>query len=130
MNTKSSSPSPLCSSGIRISLNTSDPVPAFKNGKQWLPGGKLKSGKRAKGRLVTDPRKAAWMDKVILDIESALRSAIPTTAPETSTGHCPPSLIASYVPLDDSRQWIGEIHVCDQQVTPEQVGFDLVIERM
>lgn len=92
-------------------------VPSFKNGKMI-----------ARGKLITMPARQKWMDRAIQSIEFQLRSAIQINTGEIQTEQQLRSLIASSVPLDDSRQWIAEIHVKWIDVAKGKEGAFITIE--
>jgi len=71
-------------------------VPSFKNGKMM-----------ARGRLITDPKKQAFMKKAAASIESQLRSLYQTTETGTQTEQSLRSWILTSLPLEDSLKWIG-----------------------
>ena len=94
-------------------------ITSFKNSKML-----------SRGRLITSPIKQKQMEQYIRLIESQLRSAYQTTAAGTQTGHSLASWIRSSVPLDDSIQWVPEIHIHTQRVTKGEEGADILIEQL
>jgi hypothetical protein len=96
-------------------------VPSFKNSKLLLA---------KQRRLITKPEYQKWMDTVIRSFESQLRSALATSGTVTTTARIPLSLIASSLPLDDSRRWIPQHSVGTLLVPKGEEGADIVIERI
>lgn len=94
-------------------------IPSFKNSKMI-----------ARGRLITDPRKQKIMERITRSFEFQLRSLSQTTEAGTGTAHIPPSKIVSFMPLDDSLDWIPEHSVKLQRVSKEQAGAIVTIERL
>lgn len=92
-------------------------VPSFKNGKML-----------ARGRLITDPKKQAWMNQCIASFESQLRSEFRTRGIAITTGQSALSLIASLLPLDDSRKWIPQHSASTLQVSKGKEGAEITIE--
>lgn len=90
-------------------------VPSFKNGRQLF---------------LTSPRKREWMNQCIRSFESQLKCELETRGGETLTAQQQRSLIASFVPLDDSVQWIPEIRIVAIQVPNGQEGAMITIERL
>ena len=103
---------------IKISVRGLE-VPSFKNTKMI-----------ARGRLITDPKKQKKMDAITASIESQLRSIIHQQGKATLTGPLPLSLIASLMPLDDSRQWIVNLSVQWQPTDKGHEGADVTIEKL
>jgi len=98
-------------------------VPSFKNQKQIVKmGGKV--------ALITKPERRKWMDRAALSIAFQLSSELATRGIGTSTAPPPLSLIASLMPLDDSRKWIPELCVSTLLVSKGEEGADIVIERI
>ncbi len=110
---------------IHILIKGLGHVPSFKNTKSIF---------RRKGSgvpfIMTNPARKEWMDKAIQLIESQLRSKCQTIAGATATEHSLHSWIASSMPLDDSRQWIPEIHVTVEEVPKGEEGAEIKIERL
>jgi hypothetical protein len=94
-------------------------IPSFKNTKMI-----------ARGRLITDPKKQAVMEQITTAFEFQLHCAIPRIATKTLTEQQRLSLIASYLPLDDSRKWISELCVRWLQVPKGKEGALVRIERV
>lgn len=105
------------SQSITLAVGNIGHVPTFKNSKMI-----------ARGRLITDPKKQAWMDRCIDSFVYQLRSAFQTRGIATTTGPIPLSRIASLLPLDDSRKWIPSHSVNTRLVPKGQEGAELVIE--
>ena len=102
-----------------------DHVPSFKNSKQIIPG---KNGRRS--MLITKPERQQWMERVIQSFVYQLRSEFQTRGIETTTGPSALSLIASLLPLDDSRKWIPEHSVSTRLVKKGEEGAVIKIERI
>lgn len=94
-------------------------IPSFKNSKMI-----------ARGRLITDPRKQEVMEQITTAFEFQLLCAIPHCVTQTLTEQQRLSLIASYLPLDDSRKWISELCVRWLQVPKGKEGALVRIERV
>lgn len=96
-------------------------VPSFKNKKRI---------RVAKGKPIsfTEAKTRRWMDRVIQSFESQLFCATQTIGDVTLTVPCPHSLIVSSLPLDDSRQWIAELHVSALDVDRTEEGATIIIE--
>lgn len=106
---------------IHIQIQGLGHCPSFKNSKLLLWNQR---------RAITKPEYQKWMQAAIRLIESQLLSALATRGIEITTGPLAPSLIASYLPLDDSRKWIPSHSVSTQLVSKGNEGADLVIERL
>jgi len=110
---------------LTVSLYGHGNIRSFKNTKQIVPA--------RNGRppfLVTQPEIKKQMEGIILDLLSQFISASQTNADGTSTGCSRRSLIASYLPGDDSRQWIPRQLVECTEVAPGLEGVDITIERL
>lgn len=94
-------------------------VPSFKNHKML-----------ARGRLITDPQKQQWMERCIQSFVSQFGSFTLTVADEMRTGPLAPYLIVSLLPLDDSRQWIPELHIYCEEADKGYEGAVITIERI
>jgi len=94
-------------------------VPSFKNNKML-----------ARGKLITDPKKQEWMEKCIQSFVAQLHSHSRTLADATRTGPLAPYLIASLLPLDDSRQWIPEQHTYCEEAGEGYEGAFITIEKL
>lgn len=104
---------------IRLSIRGLLHCPSYKNSKML-----------ARGRLITDPKKQKWMDRCVLSFEFQLRSEFQTRGIEITTGPSALSLIASLLPLDDSRKWIPEHSASTLPVCKGEEGADILIERI
>jgi len=104
---------------IMLAVRQQGHVPSFKNNKML-----------AKGKLITDPAKQKWMERCIQSFESQLFCGSAITGGEMPTAPCPLSLTASLMPLDDSRQWIPELHVYCEEVKPGEEGAVIIIEKL
>ena len=113
---------------VRLEIRSLGNIPSFKNSKMIIPF-TTKAGKRS-GRPVTKSEYAAQMKLITELLESQLRSVAQTTGGETPTGHYPPSLIASFTPLDDSRQWIPDMRITAEECAPGDEGATITIERL
>lgn len=98
--------------------------PSFKNNKRTI---KLKNGSTMP---VTDRRTKAWMQRCTESFVSQLLCATRTTDDGTLTETQPRSQIVSLLPLDDSRQWISELHITAEEVAPGEEGAVIVIEKI
>lgn len=104
---------------LTLSIRGCGPITSFKNTKML-----------SRGRLITAPEKQKKMESYTLAIESQLHSAFQTIGGETLTGHSLASWIRSSVPLDDSIQWVPEIHIRAERVARGEEGADILIERL
>lgn len=105
---------------IELAVRQRGHVPSFKNKKRVT----------RHGGLITDPKTKRWMDQVIQDFESQLFCATRISGGATLTGPRPHFLIVSSLPLDDSRQWISELLICDADVAPGEEGAVVTIEQI
>src|SRR5947208_1736386 len=112
-------------SKLRVSLSGHGNIRSFKNKKRIIPG---RNGKPP--QLVTEGPTAKQMEAIIRDLLSLFISASQTDANGISTACSRQSLIASYLPGDDSRHWIPRILVECTDVTPGYEGVDITIERL
>ena len=77
---------------------------------------------------VTTNEHREWMNQCVESFVSQLLSATQATDPDqTPTVRLPLSLIASSVPLDDSRKWITQIHVICIEVDSGDEGADIAV---
>jgi hypothetical protein len=111
-------------SKLRVSLYGLGHVPAFKN-RKWAA---IKPDGSA--RVVKDLKVQKRMEAIIRDLLSLFISASQTNERGTSMACSRQSLIASYLPGDDSRHWIPRILVECTDVTPGYEGVDITIERL
>lgn len=100
-------------------------VPSFKNRKRAIL-----DRKTGKLRTLTERKTARWMERCTNDFVSQLHSMLATVAAAMGTEHCPRSLIASLLPLDDGIAWIPEIHLHTVYVDPGDEGAEIEIEMM
>jgi hypothetical protein len=112
-------------SKVKVSLYGHGNIRSFKNSKQLIPARKGKPP-----LLITHPEIKKQMEGIIRDLLSLFVSASQTNARETSTGCSPLSLIASYLPEDDSRQWIPVQTVTDADCEKGHEGVDITIQRL
>ena len=99
-------------------------IVSFKNTKMILPA---RGNRRA--MLITDPKKQRAMDEYTRAIERALLSAYQTAGGETRTGQSLQSWTASFVPLDDSLDWIPESDgYRTEHVKPGEEGIVIFIQ--
>jgi hypothetical protein len=91
-------------------------VPSFKNSKMI-----------ARGRLITDPKKQAWMEQCAALMTAQLLSLFQTTETGTLTAQSLRSWIATSLPLDDSLKWIESISVIWLSVPKGQEGARVMI---
>lgn len=108
---------------IVLSVKNQGHVPSFKTQKRAATH-------RVTGLpfVVSKKEIRKWMDQCAQSFESQLFCATQTTGDVTLTAPCPHSLIASSLPLDDSRQWIAEEHVFALEVEPGEEGATITIE--
>lgn len=104
---------------IRLVIQGQGHVPSFKNGKML-----------ARGRLITHPKKQAWMEKAAASIASQLISLYQTAEAETPTGVSLQSWIQSSMPLDDSLDWIGVPCGSWRTVKKGSEGAEVIIEKL
>lgn len=109
------SPSPRAP--ICLKIRNLGHVPSFKNMKRMW-----------KGKLVTDPDAAAWMNETIKSLAFQLRCELATRGIEITTGLSALSSIAWFVPLDDSRKWISQHSARTLLVSKGDEGADITIE--
>ena len=110
-------------------LNSSRPIvlkiqgigncPSFKNSKML-----------SRGKLITDPEKQKWMERAIRAIESQLISLSQTIGGETLTELQQRSLIASFMPEDDSWQLVPEIKIVGHKTDKDSEGATITIEKI
>lgn len=108
---------------IVLSVRHRGHVPSFKNKKRV---------RVQKGRPIvfTQANVKKWMDEVIQDFESQLFCATQTTGDVTLTVPRPRSSIVSSLPLDDSRQWISQLLIVDDNVPVGEEGAIITIEEI
>ena len=104
---------------IKLEIKGLGHVPSFKNNKMLT-----------RGRLITNPKRQKWMDQCIQLIESQLNFRIPINEDGTLMGQQVLSWIACNVPLDDSRQWIPELHISSRSCDKGEEGATILIERL
>ena len=104
---------------IVLAVKNQDHVPSFKNCKRVV-----------QNRLITRPDVKRWMDQCIRSFESQLFCATRITGGVTPTAPSPHYLIASSLPLDDSRQWMPEQHLYCEEVKPGEEGATIIIEKL
>jgi len=104
---------------IVLAVKNQGHVPSFKNCKRVV-----------RNRLITRPDVKKWMERCIQSFESQLFCESQTTELVTLTGPQAPYSIASCIPLDDSRQWIPELHVLCQEVNKGEEGATIIIEQL
>lgn len=102
---------------IELAVKHLGHVPSFKNSKMI-----------ARGRLITDPKKQKWMEACIRSFESQLFCIAQIGGGGTLTAPPAPSLIASSLPQDDSRQWIPRLEIADREVEKGLEGATIIIE--
>lgn len=110
---------------LSITLQSLGHVPSFKNKKRVFTNKKI-----GKSFIGTRGDVKQWMEKAIRNIELQLRSHFLTTVGVTSTERLQPSLIASSVPLDDSRQWISELRILAVETNAGEENHEIIIERI
>jgi hypothetical protein len=91
-------------------------VPSFKNSKMI-----------ARGKLITDPKKQAWMEQCISLMAAQLSSSCPMSETGTLTAQSLRSWIATSLPLDDSCKWIESISVIWLNVPKGKEGAQIMI---
>lgn len=97
-------------------------IPSFKNAKRVATNRKTN-----KSFLRTREDIKSWMGECIKSFESQLDSAIPTIDAGIQMAPSRRSLIASSVPLDDSRQHVAEIHIYTEDCLPGEEGATIEI---
>lgn len=102
---------------MKLKIQGIGEVPSMKNSKMI-----------ARGRLMTDPRKQHWMEAAQGLLQSQLNCFILAKGLQTLTGEQLLASIASFVPLDDSRQWIAKLNVSWRQVSKGEEGAEIEIE--
>jgi hypothetical protein len=119
MNSEKSKPScpsdPACSPSIHLTIRGLGHVPSFKNSRVLF---------------LTNPRNRVWMEWCQDRFESQFASACPTGVAGMPMAPCPQSWIRFVVPLDDSVDWIPELHVLVERVKKGDEGADILIERL
>lgn len=119
-----SKPGQVSGNSLLLSIRGIGVPPNFKNSKMVI------TNPKANGfHLITAPKHQKWMKKAIQSFASQLRSSLATGGGATSTDVRLASLIA-LCPLDDSWQWVPEITVKAEFVTPGNEGADILIERL
>lgn len=98
-------------------------VPSFKNSKRAIL-----DRNTGKMRTLTEPEVKKWMESATDAFVSQLSSLTQTTDAVIPTEPFPHSLIVSSLPLDDSRQWIGEIRVKCMDAAKGDEGATIIIE--
>jgi len=71
-----------------------------------------------------------WMEHVTRDFELQLLCATQIKDGVTLMAPLPRSLIASSMPLDDSRQWISELLIVSADVAPGEEGAHITIQEI
>lgn len=99
-------------------------VPSFKNKKRAIL-----DHNTGQMRTLTDKKTKLWMQRATHSFASQLRYGSVITEVATLTAPSPPSSIVSF-PLDDSFQWIPEIHVKALAVCRGSEGCRITIERI
>lgn len=110
---------------IELAVRNIGPAPSFKNTKSI---GRNRKTKRP--FIMTNPKKKKWMEACIQSFESQLFCVIQIGDGGTLTAPPPRSLIASSLPLDDSRQWIPELHVLSEDCDKGNEGATIIIEKL
>ena len=105
---------------ITLAVRQQGHVPSFENKKRVT----------RQGGLITDPKTKAWMERCILGFESQLFCGSATIGGGMPTGLQQRFLIASSLPLDDSRQFIPELHVYCEEVAKGEEGAIIIIEKL
>lgn len=107
---------------IELAVRNQGHVPSFKNCKRTI---KLNNG----GTMPVTSRKVkAWMNRCIESFISQLFCVTQMDLHGTRMEMPPRSLIASYLPLDDSRQWVTELNIKAEEVAPGEEGATIIIE--
>lgn len=100
-------------------------VPSFKNNKRAIL-----DRSTGKMRTLTDRKTKKWMAECIRNFELQLNLLFQINVSETLTAAKARSLIASLLPLDDSRQWIPEQHIYCREVEKGHEGATITIESL
>lgn len=114
-------PLPAPSGAVVLRIRNQGHVPSFKNSKMILWRQK---------RIMTKPENQHWMDAAVQSLVCQLRFEFQTRGIAITTGPSALSLIASLLPLDDSRKWIPEFSVSTLLVSKGSEGADITIERL
>jgi len=85
---------------------------------------------KAANGIFTKPQYRKWMQACADSFALQLLCAYRTIENATPTGRSRPSWIALSVPLDDSVDWIPELHVLVERVSKGGEGADILIERL
>ena len=123
--TKSSNASPSANppqGAIRLRVVGMN-IPAFKNQKRAIY-----DQRKGQYRTLTHGSVAKQMESIIQSFVSQLSSTFQTTDGVTLMGRQLPSLIVSWLPEDDSWQWIPEQNYKAQRVPRGSEGCDVLIE--
>ncbi len=112
-------------SGIRLTVTGLGHVPSFKNKKRAIL-----DRKTGKMRTLTEPETKKWMERCIQSFEYQLLSAFLITEGGMQTVLSPHSWTASFLPLNDSVQWIPEITIRVEQVEKGAEGAIIEITRL
>lgn len=122
---------------IRLEIRGVDNIASFKNQKQiiTLPikgSSKCRTCGKRPGRpmLITKPERQQQMKSITESFVSQLYSALATNGLAITMAPIPLCKIASFLPLDDCRQWIPEHCVSTLLVAKGEEGADIVIERI
>lgn len=94
-------------------------MPSFKNRKMLT-----------RGRLITSPKNQKWMEECIQSFVSQFDFYFPIIDDVMQMGPSRQFLIASSLPLDDSRQWIPELHVICEEIEKGSEGAVITIEAL
>lgn len=109
---------------VNLEINGLGHVPSFKNNKSIF------RNQKGKPFIATSPKRREWMDQATRLIESQLLFAFRMAMPEIQTAQSLRSWIASCLPLDDSWQWVNEIHIKTVQVPKGEEGAYISIEQI
>lgn len=110
---------------IELAVKNQGHVPSFKTQKR--AGLHRVTGKPF---VVSKKEIREWMERCTQSFESQLFSASLITAGGTLMEPRPLSSIVSSLPLDDSRQWIPELHIYCQEVSKGEEGAIIIIEQI
>lgn len=110
---------------ILLAVRNQGHVPSFKNAKRVMFNRQTQ-----KPFLGTRKDVKEWMERCIQSFESQLFLATQTGGPGILTGQHQRSLIASSLPLDDSREWIAELVVISKDAPKGSEGATVIIEQI
>jgi hypothetical protein len=115
----------LSKAGIALVIQGIGHVPSFKNTK-----GIYRNKRTGKPFIATDPKKKAWMQSAIHNLESQLHGLFPIGANETHGEWRKRLQTASPLPLDDSLAWMIPGQQSIRFVNKGEEGAIIYIEKI